>query len=58
MIKLRLAIVAAFVAFGAYNFNHYETVCGETENRALCELSLQAGETDIVAHNAGNGIFN
>jgi hypothetical protein len=58
MVKLRIAIVAAFVAFGAYNFNHYETVCGDTGNRALCELSLQAGKSDDMARNAGNGIFN
>jgi hypothetical protein len=58
MIKLRLAIVAAIVAFGAYNHNHYQSVCSDTNNPALCELNLQAGKTDIVAHNAGNGIFN
>ena len=58
MLKLRVAIIAAFVAFGAYNLNHYETVCGDTDNRALCELTIQAGKSDDVARNAGNGIFN
>ena len=52
------AIVASIVLYAAYNNARYNAVCGDTQNYALCELSLQAGETDIVAQNAGNGIFN
>lgn len=58
MLKLRFALVAALIAFGAYNHHHYESVCSGTQNPALCQLSLQAGKTDIAAHNAGNGIYN
>lgn len=58
MIKLRIALVAALIAYGAYNNHHYKTVCGDTDNPALCELNIQAGESDIDARNAGNGIFN
>jgi hypothetical protein len=57
MINLRIAIFAAVVAFGAYNHFHYETVCGGTANQALCQLSIDAGESDAVARNAGNGIY-
>jgi hypothetical protein len=52
------AIVASIVLYAAYNRAHYDAVCGNTQNYALCQLNLDAGETDIVAHNAGNGIFN
>ena len=58
MLKLRFALVAALIAYGAYNHHHYKTVCGGTDNPALCELNIQAGETDEIARNAGNGIFN
>lgn len=58
MLKLRFALVAALIAYGAYNHHHYETVCGGTDNPALCELHLQSGDSDIEARNAGNGIFN
>lgn len=58
MLRIRFALVAAVIAFGAYNYAHYETVCGDTLNRPLCELSLQAGDSDIDARNAGNGIYN
>lgn len=58
MFKLRIAIFAGFVAFGAYNHFHYKSVCGDTNNPALCQLSINAGESDEAAHNAGNGIYN
>lgn len=58
MLGFRIALFAAICAYGAYNHNHYETVCGDTMNRPLCELSLQAGDSDIDARNAGNGIYN
>jgi len=58
MLGIRIALFAAICAYGAYNHNHIETVCGDTRNRAACELSLNAGKTDIAAHNAGNGIYN
>jgi hypothetical protein len=58
MLGFRFALVAAFIAFGAYNHFHYEAVCGDTKNPALCQLSLQAGDSDIEARNSGNHIFN
>jgi hypothetical protein len=52
------AIVASIVLYAAYNNARYNAVCGDTDNFALCQLSLDAGKSDIVANNAGNGIFN
>lgn len=49
--------IAAIVSFAAYNHAHYQAVCGETANQALCQLSLDAGESDAVARDAGNGIY-
>lgn len=58
MLGFRIALVAAIMAFGAYNYCNYKAICGDTMNPSLCELSLQAGKTDIAARNAGNGIYN
>lgn len=58
MLSIRFALVAALMAFGAYNHRHYETVCGGTSNPALCKLAIDAGESDQAARNAGNGIYN
>jgi hypothetical protein len=57
MLKFRLALCAAIVAFGAYNYNHYQTVCGDTRHYDSCVSAINAGASDIAAHNAGNGIY-
>jgi hypothetical protein len=55
----RIAVIAAiFLAIGIHGYFEQKRVCGGTKNPALCQLSLQAGDSDIEARNSGNGIFN
>ena len=51
-------LFAALIVVGVMARAQTERVCTGTSNYALCDLSLQAGDSEETARNAGNGIFN
>ena len=53
-----LAAAVLILAIGAVlHHRAIERACTGTINPAMCELGLMAGDSERVAHDAGNGIY-